>query len=72
MNVITPQIYATGLWWQVLAKGVAGQTQRSWASLEKLEAIIAGRRAACTAKVKAMRSHSERGIARLIRETVQP
>jgi hypothetical protein len=66
MDTSTPQAYLATPWWQVLAEGVAGQTLRSWASPAKLEAIIAARRANCSAKMKALRGRSERGIARLI------
>jgi hypothetical protein len=66
MDSIIPEAYRTDPRWQTLAEGAAGQTLRSWASPAKLEAIIAGRRASCSAKMKALRSRSERNIAKLI------
>jgi hypothetical protein len=66
MDVPTPQAYLTRPWWQHLGEGVAGQTLRSWANPAKLEAIIAARRANCSARMKALRGRSERGIAKLI------
>jgi hypothetical protein len=71
MDALTPATYTAPtepaiLWWHVEAEGWCGQTLRTWASPEKLKAIIAGRRAACSAKMKSLRSRSERGIARLI------
>jgi hypothetical protein len=66
MDTNTPRTYLNAPWWQVLAEGVAGQTLRSWASPAKLETIIAARRANCSARMKALRGRSERGIAKLI------
>jgi hypothetical protein len=66
MNVITPRSYDATRWWETLGEGVAGQTPRTWASPEKLEAIIAARRASCSARMKQLRAHSERRIAKLI------
>jgi hypothetical protein len=66
MDTSTPQTYSLAPWWQVEGEGVAGQALRSWASPEKLEAIIAGRRAAASERMKRIRARSERGIAKLI------
>ena len=68
MNVMTPTYSTTTAWWEIFASGMAGRPPKRGDSHVKLEAIIAGRRAAASAKMKAVRCRSERGIARLIRE----
>jgi hypothetical protein len=77
MNIQVP-IYTARPWWQTLAEGMAGRPSdplaaskiefnRAW-QRQKLEAHIAARRAAATARMKRIRTASERGVARLIRE----
>jgi hypothetical protein len=67
MDTPTPRVYlGATLWWQHEAEGYAGQPLRSFASPAKLEAIIAARRASCSARMKGLRSRSERSISRLL------
>ena len=65
MDTITPEAYLAAPWWQVFATRMAGRPSTTL-DRRKLEALIAGRRAAASARMKAMRWRSERGIARLI------
>jgi len=65
MSMLIPAAYSSTPWWQVEGEGLVPQAQRGFAPKEKLDAIIAARRANCSARMKALRSRSERGIARL-------
>jgi hypothetical protein len=73
MNYALP-LYIMRPWWEIEAEGRAGRPQRRLEALahQKLEAQIAGRRALCTARMKVIRTRSERNIAKLIRETIRP
>jgi len=73
MNYAAP-VYITRLWWEIKGEGRAGRPRRRLEALahQRLESLISTRRAACSAQMKAPRTRSERGIARLIPETVQP
>jgi hypothetical protein len=74
MNVVVPRAYIVDAesatpWWVTIAGGIAGKPKPSPTRRDRLEALVAGRRAAATARMKATRARSERAIARLIRET---
>jgi hypothetical protein len=73
MDTLTPEIYTATAepatpWYLMLACGIAGRPAPSPARKEHLEAVIAGRRSACSARMKAARARSERAIARLLRQ----
>jgi hypothetical protein len=58
----------TPAWWVLmLAGGIAGKPKPAPERRDLLEARIAGRRAAATARMKATRARSERAIARLLK-----
>jgi hypothetical protein len=74
MDTLTTTTYTTSAepttpWWYMIACGVAGKPAPSPLRQDHLQALVAGRRAAATEKCKKIRRSSERGIARLIRET---
>jgi hypothetical protein len=75
MDTQTPLVYiapeeSANPWWvHMLAGGIAGRPKPVSPRPELLQAAIAGRRAAASARMKATRARSERAIARLIRET---
>jgi hypothetical protein len=59
----------TPAWWVLmLAGGIAGRPAPSPLRQDHLEAVIAGRRSACSARMKAARARSESAIARLLRQ----
>jgi hypothetical protein len=66
MNYAAP-VYITRLWWEIEAEGRAGRLEAL--AHQMLESLISSRRAACSARMKALRTRSEHGIARLIRES---
>ena len=68
MNVIAPVFYTSTPWWQTLAEGIAGKGIGRTLSAAALESVIAGRRAACTSRMKRQRARSERAIARLLQQ----
>ena len=69
MNVIAPVSYTSTPWWQTLAEGIAGKgIGPGTLSAAALESVIAGRRAACTSRMKRQRARSERAIARLLQQ----
>jgi hypothetical protein len=74
MNTVIPRAYnteaeSTTAWWHMLACGIAGKPKPVPAQPALLQAAIAGRRAAASARMKATRARSERAIAQLIRKT---
>jgi hypothetical protein len=65
---VTPDGYATPWWVYMLAGGIAGRPQES-GKQERLQALVSARRASATEKCEKIRVRSERGIARLVRDS---